>query len=218
MTGKLQFCAVLLLGTAAATTVNADSMDLMRSADSPYQLRASDLIGMDVINLQEEEIGEIDDLVVTADGELSAILALGGFLGMGEKMVTVNYEDMSLDGEREHLILDLTEEQIDEMQEFSYNDGEEAGAAISRARLDQDAMVGRESAESMDDDIIDWAALDNKWDDFKSAASAKWTSLTEDDWKAIDEKPEEMLKVLQKRTGESEEMLRQEVKMMSDNM
>lgn len=104
---------------------------LFRGEGSSYQFRASDLLGMDVINGSGDEIGEIDDLTVGDDGSIQAILALGGFLGLGEKMVTLNYENMQFDDEREHVVVDISEEELDGMDDFRYNEGEQRGRDIT---------------------------------------------------------------------------------------
>ena len=77
---------------------------LMRGEGSPYQLRASNLLGMDVIDLSGEDTGEIDDLTVSEDGSIQVVLAPGGVSGMGEKMVAIVYDNMQFDKGREHLI------------------------------------------------------------------------------------------------------------------
>jgi hypothetical protein len=50
--------------------------------------RASKVIGSSVLNEANETIGKIDDLLVTRDGkEPYVVLSIGGFLGMGTRMV-----------------------------------------------------------------------------------------------------------------------------------
>ncbi len=52
--------------------------------------RASKVIGSSVINEANETIGKVDDLLVTRDGkEPYAVLSVGGFLGMGTRMVVI---------------------------------------------------------------------------------------------------------------------------------
>ena len=104
---------------------------VLRGDDSPYQLRASDLLGMDVINQSGDELGEIDDLTVSPDGSIQAVLALGGFLGMGEKMVILGFDSMQFDDEREHLVVNMTEEQLESMEDFNYLEGENRGRDIT---------------------------------------------------------------------------------------
>ena len=45
-------------------------------------------MGAPVYNEQEEKVGTIDDLIITPDRTLSyAILSVGGFLGLGRRLV-----------------------------------------------------------------------------------------------------------------------------------
>ena len=57
--------------------------------------RASKVIGSSVVNDANETIGKIDDLLVTRDGkEPYAVLSVGGFLGMGTRMVVIRYDSL----------------------------------------------------------------------------------------------------------------------------
>jgi PRC-barrel domain len=57
--------------------------------------RASKVIGDSVLNDADQTIGKIDDLLVTRDGkEPYAVLSIGGFLGMGAKLVVVPYDSL----------------------------------------------------------------------------------------------------------------------------
>jgi hypothetical protein len=52
--------------------------------------RASKVIGSSVVNDANETIGKIDDLLVRSDGKQPyAVLSVGGFLGMGTRLVVV---------------------------------------------------------------------------------------------------------------------------------
>jgi PRC-barrel domain len=57
--------------------------------------RASKVIGSSVVNDANETIGKIDDLLVTRDGkEPYIVLSVGGFLGMGTRMVVIRYDSL----------------------------------------------------------------------------------------------------------------------------
>jgi hypothetical protein len=57
--------------------------------------RASKVIGSSVVNDANQTIGKIDDLLVTRDGkEPYAVLSVGGFLGMGTRMVVIHYDSL----------------------------------------------------------------------------------------------------------------------------
>src|SRR6202040_4440938 len=55
--------------------------------------RASELIGATVVNDQDERIGTIDDFIIGRDDRvLFAVLQVGGFLGLGGRLVAVPYD------------------------------------------------------------------------------------------------------------------------------
>jgi len=57
-------------------------------------LRASKIVGSSVYNDHDQKIGSIDDLVIGSDHSLQAVLSVGGFLGMGSKMVAVPFDKL----------------------------------------------------------------------------------------------------------------------------
>jgi sporulation protein YlmC with PRC-barrel domain len=82
---------------------------------------ASKLLGFPVYNAaanEAERIGEINDIVIGENGEVSAvIIGVGGFLGIGEKNVAVNYDDLSwtvAEDDSERIVLEgATKEQLE---------------------------------------------------------------------------------------------------------
>jgi sporulation protein YlmC with PRC-barrel domain len=82
--------------------------------------RASKLIGAPVYNEQDEKVGSIDDLIVTPDRALSyAIVSVGGFLGLGGRLVAIPVEQIR--AERDKLILPgATKEALLKIPEFKY--------------------------------------------------------------------------------------------------
>jgi sporulation protein YlmC with PRC-barrel domain len=64
---------------------------------APTSHLASDLSDLDVYGANNEKIGEIDDLIVNPDGTVAAaVVEVGGFLGMGEKDVLVNFSALQM--------------------------------------------------------------------------------------------------------------------------
>ena len=60
-------------------------------------VRASKLIGTAVYNDRDEKIGSVDDLVLGKDNKADeVIVSVGGFLGMGTKLVSVPYSQLRL--------------------------------------------------------------------------------------------------------------------------
>lgn len=87
--------------------------------------RASKLIGSAVYNDQNEKIGSVDDLIVK-DGNriVMAIVSVGGFLGMGNKLVAVPYEQLRLDSTKDGTKITMpgaNKDALNAMPTFTYS-------------------------------------------------------------------------------------------------
>jgi sporulation protein YlmC with PRC-barrel domain len=61
------------------------------------EMRASKLIGTTVVNTANERIGDINEIVLGKDGKVAAVIVgVGGFLGMGEHEVAVNFNSIRM--------------------------------------------------------------------------------------------------------------------------
>jgi sporulation protein YlmC with PRC-barrel domain len=57
------------------------------------QWRASKLVGVDIYNNNNENIGEVNEILVDASGKIDAVIVgVGGFLGIGEKNVALPFD------------------------------------------------------------------------------------------------------------------------------
>ena len=78
---------------APSATASAQFLNEQKSDD----WLASNLIGLTVMNAENERLGEINDLVTDESGKIvAALIGVGGFLGIGEKDVAVRFEDLKL--------------------------------------------------------------------------------------------------------------------------
>jgi sporulation protein YlmC with PRC-barrel domain len=63
-----------------------------------HGLRASRLISAAVYNDGNQQIGTVDDLILTQDAKaVMAVLQVGGFLGVGGKLVAVPYDKLHVE-------------------------------------------------------------------------------------------------------------------------
>ena len=100
--GAAMISVALLSGGARAQgspqTVELVKVDVHKLAAG---YRASKVIGSSVVNNANETIGTIDDLLVSPDGKQPyAVLSVGGFLGMGSRLVVVPYDTLNFTGNK----------------------------------------------------------------------------------------------------------------------
>jgi len=91
----------LLLATAAfaaeSTTTTTSTTTRADSTAASYQgdWRSSKLVGVKVYNNNNENVGSIDDLLVDKSGAVKGVvIGVGGFLGMGEHLVAVSFDQL----------------------------------------------------------------------------------------------------------------------------
>lgn len=85
------------------------------------QILASRLIGRSVNNAAGQDIGDVNDILVGQDGNLEAIVVgVGGFLGLGEKRVAVNYDFVKESGgfSGDRLVMGMTEDELRSAPDF----------------------------------------------------------------------------------------------------
>ncbi|WP_019013594.1 PRC-barrel domain-containing protein [Elioraea tepidiphila] len=84
-------------------------------------MRASKVVGATVRNGERESIGSIDDLIITPDERVPvAVLSVGGFLGIGAKLVAVPFERLQIDREGNVTLPGATRDSLRELPAFEY--------------------------------------------------------------------------------------------------
>lgn len=118
-----------LLATAVAMSIGSASLaqgtqqtipvlktDVVRVATG---FRASKIIGESVVNDANETVGKVDDIIV-ADGKAPfLILSVGGFLGMGNKLVAVPHEALKVH-DKKLVLPGATKDTLKDLPEFKY--------------------------------------------------------------------------------------------------
>jgi sporulation protein YlmC with PRC-barrel domain len=88
-------------------------------------MRASKIVGSPVYNDHNEKIGSVDDLVIGNDKTLNAVVSVGGFLGMGSKMVAVPFDKLQFGNEKGSsnnrvVMPGVTKDALSSMPDFHY--------------------------------------------------------------------------------------------------
>lgn len=93
MTARLSkgLIAMAISTMTASATIASPMPDM-------WLFKASDLIGKEVRNNQDEKLGKIDELAIDiTDGRVAyAVLSFGGFMGMGDKLFAVPWDALQL--------------------------------------------------------------------------------------------------------------------------
>jgi sporulation protein YlmC with PRC-barrel domain len=83
--------------------------------------RTSKLLGSKVLNDKNENIGTISDLIIGQDHNLFAVLQVGGFLGIGSRLVAVPYDSLQIDPAGGKVVLPgATRDALEKLAEFKY--------------------------------------------------------------------------------------------------
>jgi sporulation protein YlmC with PRC-barrel domain len=95
--------------TASQTYVTADQ-----------QVRVSKVIGSSVYNDQKQKIGSIDELLMNQNHDVTGVvLSVGGFLGIGSKLVKVPYDQLHFAGDS-ITMSGATKDQLVNLPSYSY--------------------------------------------------------------------------------------------------
>ena len=116
--------SLALVAAFAAPAIAADltpqqvnRVDVTSLADG---YRASKIIGAPVVNEANESIGKVDDVLVGRnDKVLYSVLSVGGFLGMGSKLIAVPYASLQV-SDTKMVLPGGTKDSLKALPEFKY--------------------------------------------------------------------------------------------------
>jgi putative membrane protein len=77
-------------GTSSQTSSAGTTQEAARPANPLGEMTANDLLGQKVVNKNGDKVGKIDDIVLNSnDKAVLAVISVGGFLGIGDKLVAI---------------------------------------------------------------------------------------------------------------------------------
>jgi sporulation protein YlmC with PRC-barrel domain len=120
MKGFRSSLAVGLMAIAVSGPALAQSQSLPPYMTADHNMRTSKLIGMTVYNDHNEKIGTIDDIVLPGGGggEASAVLSVGGYLGVGQKLIKVPISHVHLGDDKP--MMEGGKPELSKMSAYSY--------------------------------------------------------------------------------------------------
>lgn len=108
----------------ATTDISAESTagatgEAILAQEQPGHVRANKLIGAKVANTEGQDVGDVSDILLDEKGKVAGVLlSVGGFLGIGDKKVAVNWDEIQLQEDGEQIMVDMSKEQISEAPAF----------------------------------------------------------------------------------------------------
>lgn len=86
----------------------------------PQLMGANTLIGNDVYSQNDEDLGDIKEIMLDTDsGKVCyAVLSYGGFLGMGEKLFAVPWQALRLDTDNKRYVLNIDSSKLESAPGF----------------------------------------------------------------------------------------------------
>jgi hypothetical protein len=92
---------------------------------------AQDLVGREVHNLDDQIIGEVEAVKVDEKGNVQmVVVGVGGFLGVGERHVAVDWTDIVVSSDGRKLGLNATREQLQGLPPYIYDEPSHRGTVF----------------------------------------------------------------------------------------
>ena len=95
----------------------------VRRGPGPEMMGADTLVGNDVFNHKDEDLGDIKEIMLDMrSGRVGyAVLSFGGFLGMGEKLFAVPWNALILDTAKKRFVLNVEKDRLKGAPGFDKN-------------------------------------------------------------------------------------------------
>jgi hypothetical protein len=132
---------------AAEEAAPPADMTFLEVQEEAQFLAEDEVIGQDVVNVMDEEVGTIADLVMDQEQKLvGVVLSVGGFLGIGEKWVAIPVDqiDFPAGDQPARLLVAVTEEQLTNAPDFVTRatvEAEEEAAQAQQQQMQQQQQI-----------------------------------------------------------------------------
>jgi type II secretory pathway pseudopilin PulG len=103
-------------------------------------VRLDQVTGADIRNRQDEDLGDIEDVVLNKQGQIEyALISRGGFLGIGDELVPVRWNDLSVTPSpfRDTFVLNATESVLESAPTVGENEMNQVASTDWGQQVDQ---------------------------------------------------------------------------------
>jgi len=106
------------------------------------KFKADELIGKDIKNVSGESIGNIESVVIDESGKISAVIVgVGGFLGLGDHEVALDWSDLRIHQDGETIETNMTKNDLKAQPAYEYSDPADRQTAFVDPKFQQDRPV-----------------------------------------------------------------------------
>jgi sporulation protein YlmC with PRC-barrel domain len=166
---KLMLSTAILAATSFGALAQDATSSLFRESGDMTEIRASDFIGKRVYSIEGdvaanadgmqenwEDIGEINDVILSREGDVQAVLVdIGGFLGIGERQVAINMDairfvsdDATADDEGDYfLVMSAARTDFEAAPEWQWQTGDDQAMTDPAAGTTEDVAATDAPAE-----------------------------------------------------------------------
>lgn len=114
-------------GQASEQSSTVGGQQFIEKATGQQRL-ASDLIGYSVTNLQNENIGKVDDLILDQDQRpVGIVISAGGFLGLGARHVAIPMSEAHIKPENKIVQVNISKEELNKAPVFKAPNAQKNG-------------------------------------------------------------------------------------------
>jgi sporulation protein YlmC with PRC-barrel domain len=107
--------------TGPGTTAASPATSAPKYFTADHQVRVSKVVGASVYNDQNQSVGSVDDLLMSDNDHkaATAVISVGGFLGMGAKLVSVPFDQLKIENDK-IVMPGATKASLEGMPEYRY--------------------------------------------------------------------------------------------------
>jgi sporulation protein YlmC with PRC-barrel domain len=124
-TSMIKLASIAIVTVAISTTALAQSAAKINQTIPANSATVTNWYKQSVYDPKDSKIGDIADVLVDKSGRIdSLIVAVGGFLGAGEKDVSVPFDAVrvtSKDNNKWYLVMNTTKDQMKDAPSFTYD-------------------------------------------------------------------------------------------------
>ncbi len=123
MIGLALVTCIASVAPASAQQATDNARTVVAAVRLENGFRASKVIGASVYNAQNEQVGTVSDLFLNRQNQVAmAVIAVGGVVGIGSKLVAVPFDKLQIDDKDKVVMADGNKDALSRMPDVKYSD------------------------------------------------------------------------------------------------